>query len=108
MAMRRRDKSGKDGSRPTCSSLGSRIEHLLRLAEEERDQILIEGRREAAAIVDEARRQAEAMLARPRAQAGRFVGGAMTEPSAGQESGFEAGVNPFHPPITQPAPDGTA
>jgi hypothetical protein len=107
MAMRWRDKSGEDGSRPTYSGLGSRIEHLLRLAEEQRDQIITEARREAAAIVDEARRQAEEILASARAQAGRRVGGAMTEPSAGQESGFDAGVNPLHPPITQPAPDGT-
>ncbi len=42
MAMRRRDKSREDGSRPTYSGLGSRIEHLLRLAGEQRDQIITE------------------------------------------------------------------
>ena len=35
MALRRRDKSS-DGSRPSYSGLGSRIEGLLRLAEEQR------------------------------------------------------------------------
>jgi hypothetical protein len=57
MAMRRRDKSGEGGARPTYSGLGSRIEHLLRLAEEQRDQIISEARHEAAAIVDEAHRR---------------------------------------------------
>jgi F0F1-type ATP synthase membrane subunit b/b' len=62
MAMRRRDKAG-DGSRPTYASLGSRIEDLLRLAEEQRDQIIAEARQEAAGIIEEARGQAAEILA---------------------------------------------
>ena len=56
---RRRDKGGDRGSRPTYSGLGSRIEELLRLADEQRDEIITEARHEAAGIVDEARKQAE-------------------------------------------------
>ena len=107
MAMRRRDKGGERGSRPTYSGLGSRIEHLLRLAEEQRDEILTDARHEAGQIVDEARKQAEEILANARAQASQPAGGAMTEPSAGQGSVFEPGVNASHPPITPPAPDET-
>jgi cell division septum initiation protein DivIVA len=62
MAMRRRDKAG-DSSRPTYASLGRRIEELLRLAEEQRDQIIAEARQEAAGIIDEAHRQAAEILA---------------------------------------------
>jgi F0F1-type ATP synthase membrane subunit b/b' len=70
MVIRRRDKSGKDDSRPTYSGLGTRIQQLL-LAEEQRDQIISEARQEAAEIVDGAHRQAEEILARARAQAGQ-------------------------------------
>jgi cell division septum initiation protein DivIVA len=90
MALRRRDKSGGESSRPTYASLGSRIEYLLRLAEEQRDQIITEARHEAAVIVDDARRQAEEILASARAQAGQLAGGAVTEPGAGQEGGLGA------------------
>ncbi len=94
MALRRRDKGGDRGSRPTYSGLGSHIEELLRLAEEQRDEIITEARHEAAGIVDEARKQAEVILANAGMQAGRLAGGAMTEPGAGQGAGFEAGIPP--------------
>jgi len=90
MALRRRDKSS-NGSRQTYSGLGSRIEHLLRLAEEQRDQIITEARQEAARIIDDARSQAGEILANARFQADQPAGGAMTKPGAGQDSGFEAG-----------------
>ena len=80
MAIRRRDKSGE---RPTYSGLGTRIEQLLRLAEEQREQILADALAEATAIVEEARRQAEQILADARARAGLMVDGGRTEPGAG-------------------------
>jgi len=89
MALRRRDKSS--GSRPSYSGLGSRIEGLLRLAEEQRDQILAEAHQEAARIVDDARRQAAEILADARLQADQPAGGVTTEPAAGQEPVCEAG-----------------
>ncbi len=92
MPLRRRDSGGDRGSRPTYSSLGSRIEELLRLAEEQRDQIITEARHEAAAIVDDARKQAEVILLNARMQADQLAGGAMTEPGTGQASRFEAGI----------------
>jgi cell division septum initiation protein DivIVA len=106
MTLRRRDKSS-DSSRPIYSSLGSRIEHLLRLAEEQRDQIITEARQEAARIVDDARRQAGEILANARCQADQLAGATMTQPSAGQDSGFEVGGASPHPPITQSAPGET-
>jgi cell division septum initiation protein DivIVA len=92
--MRRRDKGGESGSRPTYSNLGSRMLELLRLAEEQREEIIAEARQEAAKIVDEARKQAEEILANARAQAGKLGDDAMTEPDAGQGLGFETDVNP--------------
>jgi cell division septum initiation protein DivIVA len=67
MAMRRR---GKSGVQPTYSGLGDRISQLLRLAEEQREQILADARAEAAGIVKEARRQAEQILADAGGRAG--------------------------------------
>jgi vacuolar-type H+-ATPase subunit E/Vma4 len=78
--MRRRDKGGE---RPTYSGLGARVEQLLRLTEEQREQILADARAEAADIVDEARRQAEQILADARARAGQVDDGGRTEPGAG-------------------------
>ena len=71
--MRRRGKSGERDSRPSYPGLGSRIEQLLRIGEEERDQIIAEARDEAARIVDDAHRQAEEILANAKLQAGRLV-----------------------------------
>lgn len=71
MAIRRRGRERQDGSRPSYASLGRRIEDLMRLAEEQRDLVIVEARQEAAEIIAEARRQAEEILATARAQAGR-------------------------------------
>jgi vacuolar-type H+-ATPase subunit E/Vma4 len=73
MAMRRSGKSGERYSRPSYPGLGSSIEQLLRMAEEERDQIIAEARDEAARIVDDAHRQAEEILANAKLQARRLV-----------------------------------
>jgi len=89
MVIRRRDKSGDGISRPTYSSLGSRIEHLLRLAEEQHDQ-----------IIDEARSQAQGILANARAEAGQLTGGPPTTLSAGQEAGFPGAIDSPRPPVT--------
>ncbi len=82
--MRRRDRGGE---RPTYSGLGAEIEQLLRLAEEQREQILADARAgaraEAAGIVEEARRQAEQILADARARAGQIDDGGRAEPGAG-------------------------
>jgi len=100
MVIRRRDKSGDGSSRPTYSSLGSRIEHLLRLAEEQHDQIIAEARHEAAQIVDEARSQAQEILANARAEAGQLTGGPPTTLSAGQEAEFPGAIDSPRPPVT--------
>jgi cell division septum initiation protein DivIVA len=106
MALRRRDKSS-DGSWPSYSGLGSRIEGLLRLAEEQRDQILAEAHQEAARIVDDARSQAAEILADARLQADQPTGGVTTEPGAGQEPGCEAAGPSPHLSMEQQAPDKT-
>jgi cell division septum initiation protein DivIVA len=77
--MRRRD----EGERPTYSGFGSRMEQLLRLAEEQREQILAVARTEADGIVEEARRQAEQILADARARAGQIDDGDSVERGAG-------------------------
>lgn len=77
--MRRRDRSGE---RPADAGLGRRIEGLLRLAEEQREQILAEARAEAAGIIEEARRQAEQILADAKVRAGEAAGGGIAGPGA--------------------------
>jgi len=62
VARRRREKNS-DGSRPAHSGLGSRLEQLLRLTEEQRDLMITEARQEAARIVADARSQAAEILA---------------------------------------------
>jgi vacuolar-type H+-ATPase subunit E/Vma4 len=70
MTLRRRGGSGRNVPPPNQSGLGSRIEKLLRMAEEERDQIIADAHEEAARIVDDAHKQAEQILANAELQAG--------------------------------------
>jgi len=53
MALRRRSKRGNSGPHQADSRLGSRVAELLRLAEEERNEIVTKAHPEAARIVDE-------------------------------------------------------
>jgi len=106
VARRRREKNS-DGSRPAHSGLGSRLEQLLRLTEEQRDLMITEARQEAARIVADARSQAAEILANARIQANQLAGETRTGPGAGQESDLEATGNLPHPSITPQAPDET-
>ena len=63
------------------SGLGSRIEQLLRLAEQERQNVLVEARAEAAGIHEEARRQAEQILAEATTRAGQIYSAGSAEDS---------------------------
>src|SRR5260370_28965438 len=53
----------QEQERPTYSGLGSRIEQLLRLAEEQRDEILQEARTEASQVLAPAKGDAAALRA---------------------------------------------
>jgi len=53
-----------DNQRPTLSGLSTRVEQILRLAEEQADDHRTEARREAERIVAAARREADAILNR--------------------------------------------
>ncbi len=59
----------RDRERPTYSGLGSRIEGLLKLAEEQRDVIIAEARAEAEQIIAKARDDAEQITRAAREQA---------------------------------------
>ncbi|MGV9809642.1 hypothetical protein [Micromonospora chersina] len=59
----------RDRQRPTLSGLGTRVEQILQLAEEQADDHRAGARREAEAIVAAARREAEAILNRAQDQA---------------------------------------
>ncbi|MGA3540467.1 hypothetical protein ACK8GE_14380 [Micromonosporaceae bacterium DT194] len=52
----------RSGERPTLAGLGTRVEQILKLAEEQGNDHRAEARREAEAIVAAARRKAEAIL----------------------------------------------
>lgn len=70
VAQRRR----RDQQRPTLSGLGTRVEQILQLAEEQADDHRAEVRREAERIVTAARREAEAILNRAHEQAAGITG----------------------------------
>jgi cell division septum initiation protein DivIVA len=81
MALRRRGKGGESGTPRSYSNLGTRIADLLRLAEEQRDQIITEAHQEAARIVDEARNEADEILAKARLRAVQLPDDAMVQPT---------------------------
>jgi vacuolar-type H+-ATPase subunit H len=58
----------------TIHGLGSRVEGILRLAEQQADDHRAQARREAAEIVAAARREAEEILAAARQEASRLRG----------------------------------
>ncbi|WP_374628109.1 DivIVA domain-containing protein [Micromonospora sp. A3M-1-15] len=70
VAVRRR----RDRQRPTLSGLGTRVEQILHLAEEQADHHRAEARRESEGIVTAARREAEAILNRAHEQAAGITG----------------------------------
>ncbi|MDR2983757.1 MAG: hypothetical protein LBV34_02855 [Nocardiopsaceae bacterium] len=57
---------------------------MLRLAEEQQEEIIAEAHEEAARTADEARKQAEEILANARRQVGNVADDASTEADAGQ------------------------
>ncbi|WP_435831331.1 hypothetical protein [Micromonospora arborensis] len=59
-----------DRERPTLSGLGTQVEQILRLTEEQAADILAEARLEAERIVTSARREAEAILDRTNREPG--------------------------------------
>ncbi|WP_407663309.1 hypothetical protein [Micromonospora musae] len=64
----------RDGQRPTLSGLGTRVEQILELAEEQADDHRAEARREAERIVTAARHEAETILNRAHEQATGITG----------------------------------
>ncbi|MGS2619543.1 DivIVA domain-containing protein [Micromonospora sp. LZ34] len=64
----------RDRQRPTLSGLGTRVEQILELAEEQADDHRAEARLEAEGIVTAARREAEAILNRAHEQAAGITG----------------------------------
>ncbi|MFG3301797.1 DivIVA domain-containing protein [Micromonospora chersina] len=64
----------RNRQRPTLSGLGTRVEQILHLAEEQADHHRAEARREAEGIVTAARREAEAILNRAHEQAAGITG----------------------------------
>ncbi|WP_435826878.1 DivIVA domain-containing protein [Micromonospora chersina] len=68
-AARRRNRQG-----PTLSGLGTRVEQILKLAEEQADDHRAKARLEAEGIVTAARREAEAILNRAHEQAAGITG----------------------------------
>jgi cell division septum initiation protein DivIVA len=67
--------SKPDESRPTLRGLGSRVEQILSLVEQQAEQYRETARREAEEIVAAARREAEEILAAARREAHRITGG---------------------------------
>ncbi|WP_173061436.1 hypothetical protein [Phytohabitans houttuyneae] len=63
------ERQGRNPQRPTLSGLGTRVEQVLELAEEQAADHRAEARREAEEIVTTARREAEAIVNRAREQA---------------------------------------
>lgn len=70
--MRRRSRV-PDDSRPTPRGLGTRVEEILRLAEQQAEDHRAAARREADEIVAAARREAEEIVAAARREAGRLT-----------------------------------
>lgn len=60
--------------RPTLSGLGTRVEQILKLAEEQANDRRAEAQRESEAIVTSARQEAEAILNRAHEQAAGIAG----------------------------------
>jgi len=65
----------RDESRPAFHDVGTRVEEILRLAEEQAEAHRAEARREAAEIMAAARREAEEILAAARREARRITDG---------------------------------
>ncbi|WP_374103788.1 DivIVA domain-containing protein [Micromonospora sp. U56] len=81
----------RNRQRPTLSGLGTRVEQILELAEEQANDHRAEARLEAEGIVTAARREAEAILSRAHGQAAGITG---TRPD----------LSPV-PPTRAPSPD---
>lgn len=69
-----RERRRRDRQRPTLSGLGTRVEQILKLAEQQADDHRAEARLEAEAIVTAARREAEAIVNRAHEQAAGITG----------------------------------
>ena len=65
----------RNRQRPALSGLGTRVEQILRIAEEQAEDHRAEARTEAEGIVAAAGREAEAILSRACPRAGRGAGG---------------------------------
>lgn len=84
VAIYRGDDAGAgDRDGPTLKGLGTRVEQILRLAEEQAGDHRAEAKRESEAILAAARLEAEEILRRAREQAGVPLPGARTEPPGG-------------------------